>query len=397
MKSPSAALPRGAPATANRSTLAGTTVPERLASLSASALPEAPSTSASALARWSTAAWVTLFWFGFYGLMMPSDIIEDMQVAHGANLARDVFANALEALLWSLISPAILWMIRRYTLDGPRRWRNIGLHAASAALISAVIETIGFQSVHALFGERVGASTHWTQAQALLVSVPYLTIIELAFVAIVYALSVLRRSEERERLLAQAQVQALKAQLNPHFLYNTLNAVSEFAYKDAATAERLITMLSDLLRLSFAGGDAAMVPVADELAFVRRYLDIQQLLLEDRLQVRYAIAPEALDAQVPNFILQPLVENAVVHGVSRRAATGHIEVGARIEGGRLRLWVSDDGPGLAAASPRRHGIGLSNTRARLRQMFGSEQALELDSPEGGGFHARLCLPRRRQG
>ncbi|MDB5977016.1 MAG: sensor histidine kinase [Nevskia sp.] len=347
-------------------------------------------------ARWSAAAWVMLFWFGFYGLMMPSDMIEDMQMAHGANLARDVFGAFLQASVWSLFSPLILWLTQHYAIEGPRRWRDIGVHTAAGLAISAVNVAICHSLIYALFGDRIGSSVHWTLGQSVLVSTPYMVIIYLAFAAIVYSIRLVRRYEEREKLLAQAQVQALKAQLNPHFLYNTLNAVSEFAYKDAATAERLITMLSDLLRLSFAGGDAPKVPLADELAFVRRYLDIQQLLLEDRLQVRYAFEPEALGAQVPNFILQPLVENAVVHGISRRVATGHIEVGARVENGRLKLWVSDDGPGLAGASPRRHGIGLSHTRARLTQLYGGEQGLEIESPAAGGFNARLCLPYERQ-
>lgn len=348
------------------------------------------------VARWSVAAWVLLFWFGFYGLMMPSDMIEDMQMAHGANLARDVFGAFLQASVWSLLSPLILWLTQHYAIEGPLRWRNIGIHAAAGLAISAVNVAVCHSIINAMFGDRIGSNVHWSIGQSVLVSTPYLMIIYLAFAAIVYSIRLVRRYEEREKLLAQAQVQALKAQLNPHFLYNTLNAVSEFAYKDAAVAERLITMLSDLLRLSFAGGDAPKVPLADELAFVRRYLDIQQLLLEDRLQVRYAFEPEALGAQVPNFILQPLVENAVVHGISRRAATGHIEVGARIEKGRLKLWVSDDGPGLAGASPRRHGIGLSHTRARLTQLYGGEQGLEIESPAAGGFNARLCLPYERQ-
>ena len=352
--------------------------------------------SRSSLARWSVAGWVLLFWFGFYGLMMPSDIIEDMQMAHGANLARDIFASLAQASVWSLVSPLILWLTQRYAIEGPQRWRNIGVHVASGLVISAVNVAICHIAVYALFGDRSGGNVHWSLGQSVLVSTPYLMIIYLAFAAIIYSIRLVRHNEEREKLLAQAQVQALKAQLNPHFLYNTLNAVSEFAYKDAATAERLITMLSDLLRLSFAGGDAAKVPLADELAFVRRYLDIQQLLLEDRLQVRYAFDTEALDAQVPNFILQPLVENAVVHGISRRAATGHIELGGRVANGRLSLWVSDDGPGLAGASPRRHGIGLSHTRARLNHLYGSEQCLEIESPAGGGFNARLCLPYERQ-
>jgi signal transduction histidine kinase len=367
--------------------------------LTAATLPQNGTAEATAgrstRARWQVAALVVLFWFGFYALTMPSDIIEDMQVAHGANMARDIFGTLLQATLWCTASPFILWITQRFTVEGPKRWRNIAVHTAWGLALAASIDAVCYLSIHGLFGMRVGAMVHWTLSQSVLVSTPYLFIIYLTFVAVVHTVRLVRRYEEREKMLAQAQVQALKAQLNPHFLYNTLNAVSEFAYKDAATAERLITMLSDLLRLSFAGGDAARVPLADELAFARRYLDIQQLLLEDRLQVRYAIEPQALDAQVPNFILQPLVENAVVHGVSRRAATGHIEVGGRVRNGRLTLWVTDDGPGLANASPRRHGIGLSHTRARLAQLYGSEQALTLDSPEGGGFTAQLCLPCER--
>jgi LytS/YehU family sensor histidine kinase len=324
--------------------------------------------------------------------MMPGDMLEDYQVSQGANFMRDLFGNILQASLWCLVSPLILWVTRNHMVEGPRRLRAIGMHLLIGVPVAAAIEAIYYLGVHAVFGERIEAKIHWTLEQSVMTATPYMMILYIAFVAVLTSVQLARRYEDRERLLAQAQVRALKAQLNPHFLYNTLNAVSEFAYKDAATAERLITMLSDLLRLSFAGGDAAKVPLADEMAFVRRYLDIQQLLLEERLQVRYAIAPEALDAQVPNFILQPLVENAVVHGISRRAATGHIEVGARVEGGRLKLWVSDDGPGLFGASPRRHGIGLSHTRQRLTQIYGGEQALEIDSPEGGGYHARLCLP-----
>jgi len=358
--------------------------------------PAAAKASRAGVARWSAAGWVLLFWFGFYGLTVPSDMIEDMQMAQGANLARDLFESILQAGLWCLASPLILWVTQRFAIEGVGRWRNIGINAVCGLAVSAVNVAICHIAIYALFGDRIGGHVHWTLWQSVLVSTPYLMIIYLAFAAMVHSVRLVRRYEERERLLAQAQVQALKAQLNPHFLYNTLNAVSEFAYKDAATAERLITMLSDLLRLSFAGGDAAKVPLADELAFVRRYLDIQQLLLEDRLQVRYAFDAAALDAQVPNFILQPLVENAVVHGISRRAANGHIELGGRIADGRLSLWISDDGPGLAGASPRRHGIGLSHTRARLTQLYGGEQRLEIESPAGGGFHARLSLPYERQ-
>lgn len=347
---------------------------------------------AGGYARWRVSGLVLLFWFGFYAMTVPSDLIEDMQVANGANLVRDIFATLTEATLWCAASPFILWLTRRFSVEGSRRWRNVIVHSAWGIVLSAAVVVLNYLSTHAIFGERIGDKMHWSMTQVALIETPYLFILYLTFIAVVHSVRLVQRYEEREKLLAQAQVQALKAQLNPHFLYNTLNAVSEFAYKDAATAERLITMLSDLLRQSFAGGDAAKVPLADELAFVRRYLDIQQLLLEDRLQVHYAFEPGALRAQVPNFVLQPLVENAVVHGVSRRAAVGHIELGARVSNGVLTLWVQDDGPGLATTSPRRHGIGLSHTRARLAQLYGHRQLLRLEAPEGGGFRAQLELP-----
>lgn len=341
-------------------------------------------------AAWRGAGLVALFWFGFFALVAPADVIEDLH--SGANLVRDLVGSVYSAVLWSAASPIPLWLIRRFPVEGPRRWPRAALHVLGGVLVTPVLVAICHGAVQLQFGDRQNEPEHWSFLQVVVLNSLYLLFIYLAFVAIVHAVRLLRRYEEREKLLAQAQVQALKAQLNPHFLYNTLNAVSEFAYKDAATAERLITMLSELLRQSFAGGDAAKLRLADELAFVRRYLDIQQLLLEDRLQVDYRIAPEVLNAQVPNFLLQPLVENAVVHGISRRAAVGHIEVGGGVEGGQLRLWIRDDGPGLTGASPRRHGIGLANTRARLQGLYGAAQSLNLDSPPGGGFRAELRLP-----
>jgi two-component system, LytTR family, sensor kinase len=341
---------------------------------------------------WRAFGYAALFWLGVYVLIAPVDIIENLQMHH--SMVRELCDDAFTLALWTLLSPLSLWLVAHMPVEGARRYRNLGVHAALAVAAAPTLLSLAYLFCLAVFGPLPKMDGHapWPMWKWVLVNAIYNLTVYFGFITMAHAMRFLKRSEERERLLAQAQVQALKAQLNPHFLYNTLNAVSEFAYKDAATAERLITMLSDLLRLSFAGGDAAKVPLADEMAFVRRYLDIQQLLLEDRLQVRYAFAPGALQAQVPNFILQPLVENAVVHGVSRRAAIGHIELGASVADGELRLWVKDDGPGLASASPRGHGIGLSHTRARLTQLYGGQEHLALESPEGGGFSAQLRLP-----
>lgn len=336
---------------------------------------------------------IATFWLAFFLFDMLADVIADSQKGLKFDLQWELGGCIYYTLAWYAATPGILWLARRFPIEGERRWWNLGLHVLASWSIAGFIAFI----VHITMPLMVGhpnPNYHWSTAAVVVVNASYMMFICLTFVAGAHAARYFVRSEERERLLMQAQVQTLKAQLNPHFLYNTLNAVSDYAYKDAETAERLVTMLCDLLRQSFSGADTEKVMLADELAFVRRYLDIQQLLLGERLQVSYSIAPESLGAPVPNFLLQPLVENAVVHGVSRRAGAGHIEVGSRIEYGRLRLWVRDNGPGSAATQPitRGRGIGISSTRARLQQLYGQAQNLALDSPPGGGFCAAIELP-----
>jgi signal transduction histidine kinase len=354
----------------------------------------AAATGDSGMTRRQVAAAVVLFWVVFFLLATPASIIEDLKSGVHFSWTQELVGTLYVTLAWCAASPWILWLARRFPVEGRRRWWHLALHIPAGWLTAAAISATIHLTLPLLIGEYEGHG-HWSTAEVVVVNSCYMLFIYLAFVAVAHAVRYFRQSEERERLLAQAQVQALKAQLNPHFLYNTLNAVSEYAYKDAATAERLIAMLSDLLRLSFSGGDAQKLPLADELAFVRRYLDIQRLLLGDRLDVHYAIDPATLDAQVPNFILQPLVENAIVHGISRRAAAGRIELGSRVDKGALKLWVSDNGPGLSTPAIRRHGIGLANTRSRLQQLYGTAQRLQMESPAGGGFCARIELPCER--
>lgn len=336
---------------------------------------------------------IATFWLAFFLFDMLSDVIADSQKQIKFDLQWELGGCIYYTLAWYAATPGVLWLARRFPIEGERRWWHLGLHVLSSWTIAGFIAFIVHTTMPFLVGHP-NPNYHWSTAAVVVMNASYMMFVCLTFVAGAHAARYFVRSEERERLLMQAQVQTLKAQLNPHFLYNTLNAVSDYAYKDAETAERLVTMLCDLLRQSFSGVNGEKVMLADELAFVRRYLDIQQLLLGDRLQVSYSIAPETLGAPVPNFLLQPLVENAVVHGVSRRAAAGHIEVGSRLEHGRLQIWVRDNGPGTATTQPaiRGHGIGISSTRARLQQLYGDTQKLELDSPSGGGFRAAIELP-----
>jgi two-component system LytT family sensor kinase len=205
---------------------------------------------------------------------------------------------------------------------------------------------------------------------------------------------------ERERVLkaealaTNARLQALRYQITPHFLFNTLNAVSTLVVEHrTADATRMIARLSDFLRLMLEERSGDEVPLAEEIDFVQRYLDIEQVRFGERLRTSILIAPDAHDATVPLLLLQPLVENAIRHGVAAREEGGHVAIAAERVGDTLHLVVSDDGPGLGGATNGR-GIGLANTRQRLRAHYGDAQRLELVAPPGGGVRVLLELPFR---
>lgn len=206
------------------------------------------------------------------------------------------------------------------------------------------------------------------------------------------------RTLKAEALAHQAQLRALRYQLNPHFLFNTLNAISTLvAQQENAAANRMIARLSEFLRLTLESSNAQEVPLAAELDFVKRYLEIEQVRLGERLNVRYNIAPETLAVPVPNLILQPLVENAIRHSIAPRESGGRLEIEARCTGNLLHLEVRDDGLSLADdLSALSQGVGLSNTRARLEQLYGAAHRFELHVAETGGLAVVIGLPCRAQ-
>ncbi|MDE2345447.1 MAG: histidine kinase [Gammaproteobacteria bacterium] len=195
------------------------------------------------------------------------------------------------------------------------------------------------------------------------------------------------------RELVKAELRRLRTQLNPHFLFNTLNAIAELGYENPEAADLTITQLSGLLRKSLDDSRQQEIALRDELDFLERYLAIQQTLLQDRLHVELEISEDTLNARVPGMILQPLVENAVTHGVGR-SGTGYLTVRSRRQGEHLVLEVEDNGWGLVIADPRNsgEGIGISNTRARLSYLYGDSGNLELRSKPGEGLTARLNIP-----
>jgi two-component system, LytTR family, sensor kinase len=217
-----------------------------------------------------------------------------------------------------------------------------------------------------------------------------------ALIGIVYGVEYHRRYRERElhaaRLeaeLASARLDALTAQLQPHFLFNTLNSISTLMRRDVDAADEMLAHLSGLLHRTLRQQDRHEIPLSEELELLRHYLDIMQIRFHDRLAVRMEIDEQLTGARVPPFILQPLVENAIRHGIGRKPGAGTIEIAARRVADSIEISVRDDGEGHAGGD---EGVGLSNTRRRLRELYGERGRLELRGCEGGGLCAVLRIP-----
>jgi LytS/YehU family sensor histidine kinase len=215
-----------------------------------------------------------------------------------------------------------------------------------------------------------------------------------AALAVVLAAAIAWFARDRRRLrdeLAQAELRRLRTQINPHFLYNALSAVSELCYTDAETADRLITRLSGLLRRALNQSDVHEIPLGEELDFVLDYIAIQRTLMRDRLKAEIDVDPRLLTLRIPGMIAQPLVENAVMHGLD---ASGCCDLTLRVRraGGELLLEIADCGLGLRSRGPQRTGVGLANTRARLDRLYGPAGRLTIAEQPQGGVLARLVIP-----
>jgi len=205
------------------------------------------------------------------------------------------------------------------------------------------------------------------------------------------------RASQLQAQLAQARLQALKSQLQPHFLFNTMHSISALMLTDVRAADRMMTRLSDLLRMSLEAEGTQVIALSHELDFVNCYLEIEKIRFEERLNIIWDISPETLDAQVPHLLLQPLVDNAVKHGIARLPTAGQIRITVKSQGGELQLEISDNGPGFGNAGPFQHtGLGLRITRERLESLYGQDQSMELLSPPEGGSTVRVSIPFRSQ-
>ncbi len=327
-------------------------------------------------------------WCGWTALALffaVSASLTYLSTGRPANWLLSIERSLTEWWLWACFTPLVVSLARRYPLDRPWPWRNASVHVIAGTIV-AIAKTV---AERAIFAWLTGVWTYWLISTLALQFFVYSAIVVAA-----HGLEYYRRSREREQLearLAETRLQLLNVQLQPHFLFNTLNTIAEIVHDDADKADHMITSLSDLLRRALELGATQEI----SLDRLKRYLDIQKIRFGDRLQVTSQIADEARQASVPVLLLQPLVENAIQHGLSAHANAGRIDVEARRHGGALVITVTDDGAGVTELAPAgRQRLGLANTRERLQALYGNDQRLDLTNSASGGAQISLSIPWR---
>jgi two-component system LytT family sensor kinase len=345
-------------------------------------------------------ALIFLFWTSLATLSSVNRIVgaRDFGVGRVISPAGPILLTYVEAWTWALLTPFLFWLASRSSSLSPRWFRVpllivIGFFVAIFVFLvldaarDAII-TVPRRGVRPAFSplREIGRFRFLNQL------IVYGAVLATGF-AREFSLRDRRREQRESKLeaqLAEARLDALRMQINPHFLFNTLHAISALVERDPAGVRRMIARLSELLRHTIESRASDEVTLRDELAFLDRYLEIMEIRFAGRLEIERRVAPDVLDALVPNLVLQPILENALEHGVARVTGTGRIGIAAVREDDDLVLVVRDNGPGFDASAAT--GVGLANTRARLEQMYAGEATMTLDAPDGGGALVRIALP-----
>ncbi len=297
--------------------------------------------------------------------------------------------------VFALLSIPVVWLAGKFQFESGRRAVSLLVH-----LPCSVVFSLTYMVLRAWIGTWQSEASFAEAFQPLLVKTWHFNLlIYWVIVAVSFAFAYYGKFRERElraaeleKSLAQAKLHALQMQLNPHFLFNSLHSVSALMHQDVEAADRMVVRLSDLLRAALDNSGAQEVTLRDELKFLQSYLEIEKIRFGNRLTVQTEIPADLLDARVPNLILQPLVENAIRHGIEPHAKPGRIELRAQRVNGKLTLDVSDNGAGVNDTKAISEGVGLANTRARLRTLYGEAQSFELRNRPEGGLRAQLTIP-----
>jgi two-component system LytT family sensor kinase len=316
----------------------------------------------------------------------------------------DIYHEFIYALTWAAFTPLVLSAGRNWPLGTSPWWRSVLPHLGRMALLSPV-QIVTTYTMHylglTLAGQRPPA-TLWTFLSNLSSGIVWGTLTGFLYYWLILGLQAafiyqrMYREQrlagaELERHLSEARLESLRLQLHPHFLFNTLNAISAFVGSEPERAQRMIAWLGELLRRTLNGGTTAELPLSRELELLAPYLEIQRIRFGERLSIQVEVNDGAGDGLIPILMLQPLVENAVEHGVKRTPEAARVRLSAERAGDRLRLEIADNGPGFTRGSD---GVGLANTRARLAGLYGPAHRFELSTVETGGTLVTIELPFR---
>jgi sensor histidine kinase YesM len=344
--------------------------------------------------RWARLAFIWGVWT-LVGLFFSSQIYffflrTEKPVSILSSLAWQMSAT----YVFALSTPLVLWLARRFRIERALWRRSLLVHFLAGTAIAAA-----WAMCHLAIDSAFGSKIKFTPdniVRLIFVNLDKELLVYWIIVVISHAVDYYQRYREGELRASQAQLQALKMQLHPHFLFNALHSISALVHSDPEAADKMIARLGDFLRLTLDASAAQEVTLRQELEFLNCYLEIERIRFHDRLTTRLEVDPQTLDCRVPNLILQPVVENAIRHGVAPRSAPGHVEIRAERHGQTLRLQVRDNGAGLPADNSRRAstggGVGLANTRARLSQLYGASHRFELANDPRGGAIATIEIP-----
>jgi Putative regulator of cell autolysis len=318
--------------------------------------------------------------------------------------SRAAFTQFTFAYLWAVATPLVLWLSSRFQIERQNWQRNLLIHLFFSLILVFVISSAHQIIVYLNYGYPQGRPYRFANT---LGSVSYNASENFAIYGLIILLchsfgyySRYRKGElksaQLESMLAQAELQSLKMQLHPHFLFNTLHSISALLHSDVEAARKMLVRLGDFLRFTLENAGTQEVSVQQEMEFLKGYLEIEQIRFQDRLTIRIDVEPQALDIKVPNLILQPIVENAIRHGIAPRSTPGLIEICVKRENSMLRIEVRDNGPGLpvnhSCIKLFKGGVGLANTRARLQQLYGAAHRFELENNPAGGLTVTLEVP-----
>lgn len=314
----------------------------------------------------------------------------------------DFIFQASTCYLWALATPIVLWLSRRYCLERHNWGRRAALHFGTSILLTSTLLVTHFTLYWVAIG-RASSISAFRLFNFTFFNLDKWMLIYWLILGMSHAFSYynsfrkgeLKASELRTQLV-ESQLEALKMQVHPHFLFNTLHSISALLSKDTEGARKMITRLGDFLRLTLENSGSMEVTLQQEIEFLNGYLEIERIRFQDRLTTEIRVDPDVLDVRVPNLILQPIVENAMRHAIGN-STSGHVEVIAVPRNGVVRIEVKDNGPGIQAEqlaeSRRGRGVGLANTQARLAGLYGDAARFELSNNPTGGLVVALEIPR----